>query len=216
VPLEIIKICGITRVEDALCAAREGATAIGLNFYPGSLRYVDFGLGAVIGAVIPRPILKVGVFVDETPERILDTVRAVGLDVVQLHGAESPDDCAVLEPLRVWKAFRVEEAFDPCWLAEYRCEAFLLDAAGLDGALGGTGRPFRWELARQAGRYGKIIIAGGLDGANVSEAIRAGAPWGVDASSKLERSPGVKDPTKVREYLQAAKACRAERAEKDQ
>ena len=203
--LEIIKVCGITRVEDALLAAREGATAIGLNFYPGSPRYLDFGRGAMIGAVAPHNILKVGIFVDETSDRIRDTARAVRLDVVQLHGAESPFDCEALAPLRVWKAFHVGEDFDPRQLAGYSCEAFLLDAAGEDGARGGTGRAFPWSVAREAARYGKIIVAGGLDADNVADAIRAAGPWGVDASSRLELSPGVKDPIKVREFLWAAK-----------
>lgn len=205
VPLEVIKVCGITRLEDALLAVREGATAIGLNFYPGSPRYVDFGRGAVLGSVVPHGVLKVGVFVDEAAERILETARAVGLDVVQLHGSETPYDCELLAPLRVWKAVRVGDGWTPDTLSDYRCEAFLLDAAGPNGALGGTGRSFRWELARVAAQYGKIIIAGGLDGENVAEAIRVAGPWGVDASSRLERSPGVKDPEKVREFLHNAR-----------
>lgn len=200
-PLEIIKVCGVTRVEDALFAAGAGATAIGLNFYPGSPRYIDFGRGAILGAVIPRNVLKVGVFVDESAGRILDIAEAVGLDVIQLHGSETPHDCEALAPLRVWKALRVGEGFVLQSLSDYPCEAFLLDAAGESGVSGGTGLTFPWEMARQARRYGKIIIAGGLDGSNVGEAIRRGDPWGVDASSRLESSPGVKDPVKVREFL---------------
>lgn len=206
--LEIIKVCGITRIDEALHAAREGATALGFNFYPGSPRYVNFGLGAILGSVVPRHILKVGVFVDEEAERILETVRAASLDVVQLHGAETPHDCELLEPVRVWKAVRVGDGWNPQCLSDYSCEAFLLDTAA-EGVYGGTGRSFSWEMARQAGRYGKIIIAGGLDGTNVGEAIREGAPWGVDASSRLERAPGIKDPAKVHEYLQAAHEAKA-------
>ncbi len=205
--VEIIKVCGITRVEDAIHAVREGATAVGFNFYPGSPRYVNFGMGAILGAVVPRNVLKVGVFVDESAERILEVARAASLDVVQLHGSEAPIDCEVLAPLRVWKAVRVGEGWTPESLAEYSCEAFLLDTASDGGLRGGTGRSFPWEMARRAARHGKIIIAGGLDGGNVAEAIRIGAPWGVDASSKLESSPGVKDPEKVREYLGNARSA---------
>lgn len=208
VSLEVIKVCGITRVEDAVLAVREGATAIGLNFYPGSQRYVDFGRGAILGAVIPPAVLKVGVFVDETADRILETASAARLNVVQLHGNETPHDCELLAPLRVWKAFRVTEEWNTRALADYPCEAFLLDSPG-EGVLGGTGRSFRWDIARHAGRYAKIIIAGGLDGGNVKEAVKVGDPWGVDASSRLERAPGVKDPEKVRQYLQAARAAKA-------
>lgn len=196
--LEVIKICGITRVEDALEAARGGATAIGLNFYPGSPRYLDFGRAAMIRAVLPPQILKVGVFVDEDPERIRSVARAVGLDVVQLHGSEVPFDCETLATLRVWKAFRVEEGFQAASLAQYPCEAFVLDGAG-------GGRTFPWGIARAAAQYGRIIVAGGLDGANVGQAIREAQPWGVDAASRLERSPGVKDAAKVREFLNEAK-----------
>lgn len=196
--LEVIKICGITRVEDALEAARGGATAIGLNFYPGSPRYLDFGRAAMIRAVLPSQILKVGIFVDEDPQRIRSVARAVGLDVVQLHGSEVPFDCETLAPWRVWKAFRVEEGFQPAALSEYPCEAFVLDGAG-------GGRAFPWGIARVAAQYGRIIVAGGLDGANVGEAIREAQPWGVDAASRLERSPGVKDAAKVREFLKEAK-----------
>jgi phosphoribosylanthranilate isomerase len=204
VPVEILKICGITQVKDALEAVRAGATAIGLNFYPGSPRYVDVAQGAMIAAVLPPRVLRVGIFVDETSDRIRKVADAVRLNVVQLHGAESPFDCEALEPLRVWKAFRVGDGFDPTLLADYRCEAFVLDAAGDSGAWGGTGHSFPWGVARAAARYGKIVVAGGLDASNVAEAIREAAPWGVDASSRLERAPGVKDPVKVQEFLQEA------------
>lgn len=207
--LEVIKICGITRVDDALGAVRAGATAVGLNFYPGSPRAVDFGQAAIIAAVVPKTVLRVGIFVDEASDRIRDTVRAAGLDVVQLHGSETPHDCEVLDPLPVWKAFRVADGFDFHVLSDYRCAAFLFDPVAGDGALGGTGQSFPWKLAREAARYGKIIIAGGLDASNVGEAIRIGAPWGVDASSRLERSPGVKDPEKVRDFIQAARQSAA-------
>jgi len=197
VPLEIIKICGITRVEDALNAHRAGATAIGLNFYPGSPRYVDFGIAAMIRAVLPPSILKVGVFVDEDPQRIRDIAGAVGLDVIQLHGSEVPFDCETLVPLRVWKAFRVGDAFDLPQLSAYSCEAFLLDSPA-------SGRTFSWGIARAAAQYGRILVAGGLDASNVGEAIHQAQPWGVDASSRLERSPGVKDADEVRAFVSAA------------
>jgi len=201
--LEIIKICGITRVEDALMAIRAGATAIGLNFYPGSPRYLDVGRAAMIAAVAPPSVLKVGVFVDEEIDRIRAVAGAARLDVAQLHGAEPPIDCELLEPCRVWKALQVDEDFNPRLLADYKCEAFLLDTGG------GAGQPFPWALAREAARYGRIIVAGGLDQDNVGEAIRQLAPWGVDASSRLERSPGVKDPERVAAFIQAARQAAA-------
>ena len=205
-PPEVIKVCGITSVADALFAAQHGATALGFVFYQGSPRYVRAGQAAMISAVVPKGVLRVGLFVNEAREQVENTARAARLDVVQLHGHETASYCNALEGWRVWKAFHVREYFQPAMLEEYDCEAYLLDAASTDGTFGGTGRTFPWPLARDAKRHGKIIVAGGLDGDNVAEAIRQVNPWGVDASSKLERKPGVKDHEKVRGYLEAAKS----------
>jgi phosphoribosylanthranilate isomerase len=202
-PPEIIKVCGITSVGDALFAARNGATAIGLIFYPGSPRYVRTPAAAMISAALPRNVVRVGVFVDETPDRIRQVAGAARLDVAQLHGDESPEVCEALDGLRVWKAFHVGEDFDTKVLSEYPCEALFLDTAS-DGAYGGTGRTFPWPIAVEAKKHGRVIVAGGLDGDNVGEAIRKVDPYGVDASSKLEQLPGVKDPQKVQSYLEAA------------
>ncbi len=205
-PPEVIKVCGITSVADALFAAQHGATALGFVFYQGSPRYIRVDQAAIISAVVPKDVLRVGLFVNETREQVENTARAARLDVVQLHGDEPPGYCNALEGLRVWKAFHVREYFQPPVLDEYSCEAYLLDAASTDGTFGGTGRTFPWPVARDAKRHGKIIVAGGLDGDNVAEAIRQVNPWGVDASSKLERKPGLKDNEKVRSYLEAAKS----------
>ena len=203
---EVIKVCGITSVADALFAAQHGATALGFVFYQGSPRYVRVDQAAIISAVVPKDVFRVGLFVNEAREQVENTARAARLDVVQLHGDETPGYCNALEGFRVWKAFHVREYFQPPVLDEYDCEAYLLDAASTDGTFGGTGRTFPWPVARDAKRHGKIIVAGGLDGNNVAEAIRQVNPWGVDASSKLERKPGVKDNEKVRSYLEAAKS----------
>ena len=203
---EVIKVCGITSVADAVFAAQHGATALGFVFYQGSPRYVRVDQAAIISAVVPQDVLRVGLFVNEGRGQVENTARAARLDVVQLHGDETPAYCDALEGFRIWKAFHVREYFQPPVLDEYDCEAYLLDAASTDGTFGGTGRTFPWPLARDAKRHGKIIVAGGLDGDNVAEAIRQVNPWGVDASSKLERKPGVKDSEKVRSYLEAAKS----------
>ena len=205
-PPEVIKVCGITSVADAFFAAQHGATALGFVFYQGSPRYIRVDQAAIISAVVPKDVLRVGLFVNETREQVENTARAARLDVVQLHGDETAGYCNALEGFRVWKAFHVREYFQPAMLEEYSCEAYLLDAASTDGTFGGTGRTFPWPVARDAKRHGKIIVAGGLDGDNVAEAIRQVNPWGVDASSKLERKPGVKDHEKVRGYLEAAKS----------
>ena len=202
-PLEIVKVCGITNAGDARFAAKQGANAVGLIFYPGSPRCVTPQKAAMIAAVLPKTVLRVGVFVDEEPARIRKIAARVGLDVVQLHGNETPAVCRDLSGLRIWKAFRVAPGFDVDSLKGYPCEAYFLDAAS-NGAYGGTGRTFPWSIAVEAKRHGRVILAGGLDRDNVGEALRQVAPHGVDASSRLEREPGLKDRGKVKTYLEAA------------
>ncbi len=204
------KVCGLTRPADALHAVSCGANALGMVFYPGSPRAVSAPRAAAITARVPRKVRRVGVFVDEDPETIADTVGAARLNVVQLHGTETPRRCRrVREKLppgvEVWKAVRVGAGFRASALADFHVDAFLLDTAK-DGLFGGAGETFPWPLALEAKRYGKIVVAGGIDGANVAAAVRRIAPWGVDASSRLEKEPGVKDPEKVRAFLQAAAA----------
>lgn len=201
----ILKVCGLTRPEDARLAVAAGASAVGMIFYPKSPRAVAVEQAAAAAAAAGDRATKVGVFVNETPERIREIVAAVGLDVVQLHGDETPGDCLALEGLRLWKALRVGEDFQPEDVKPYPVEAVLLDAdAG--ASYGGAGTPFPWEIAAAAGVHKKIIVAGGLDGSNVAQAIRVARPWGVDSSSRLESAPGIKDAAKVRRYLEAAKS----------
>jgi len=131
-------------------------------------------------------------------------VQAARLDVVQLHGDETPDILGSLDGLRVWRALPVGPEFDPASLAAWDVEAVLLDAPSGE-AYGGSGRQFPWAKAVEAKRvHPKIVVAGGLDGSNVAQAIREVAPWGVDSSSRLESSPGVKDEAKVKAYVSAA------------
>ncbi len=203
-PPEIIKVCGLTQPADALAAVGAGATAVGMVFHPPSPRAVRPHEAAMIAAVVPSTVLRVGVFVNEEPERIRAIASAARLDVIQLHGDEGPETIEALEGLRIWRAFRVGHEFQPAVLQEIDgCEAFLLDGPAGE-AYGGSGASFGWEKAVEAKQYGKIVLAGGLDGGNVDEAVRLVEPWGVDASSKLERQPGVKDPSKVAAYVSAA------------
>ena len=208
-PTEIIKVCGITRPADAIAAAGCGATAIGMVFYRRSPRAVRFHEAAMISAVVPPGVLKVGVFVNEEPAEIRKLVEVARLDVVQLHGDEKPADLKPLEGLRVWRALPVGPDFEPQSLEQWPVEAVLLDAPSGE-AYGGSGRQFPWAKAVEAKRYQeRILVAGGLDGSNVTQAVREVAPWGVDSSSRLESSPGVKDEVKVQAYVQAALAASA-------
>jgi phosphoribosylanthranilate isomerase len=195
----IIKICGITNAEDAAAAIAAGATAIGFNFYPASPRYI----APERAAAIPTPgAQRVGVFVNESPARIQEIARIALLDIAQLHGDETPAQFPA--ELAVWKAARVDASFDFSQYENNPADALLLD--GPAAALyGGAGQTFNWQLA--AGVRHRIIIAGGLDAGNVARAIALAHPWGVDSCSRIERSPGIKDHTKMTEFLNAAKAA---------
>ncbi len=204
---QLRKVCGITLPEDAGHAAAAGANAVGLIFYAPSPRSVTFERAEAVAAAVPEGVRRVGVFVRERPNVVAATARRVGLDVVQLHGYGSPDELcevrgAVPEAVEVWMAVRVDERFDASGLSGFRADAFLLDTAR-PGVHGGTGETFSWHLARRARPYGKVIVAGGLDGDNVAEAVRVARPWGVDSSSRLESTPGAKDPDRVERYLRA-------------
>jgi len=192
----MVKICGITNDADAIHAVEHGAGALGFNFWPHSPRFVDTLTAARIAAGLP--VLKVGVFVNESAGRIAAVMREAALDVAQLHG-----DCGLPEGIRLWRAVSVKPGFDPASLDDPAFEAFLLDAPVGD-LYGGGGVPFDWSLARGVRR--RILVAGGLDAANVRRAIEAIRPWGVDACSRLESSPGRKDHSKVAAFLAAALA----------
>ena len=189
----IIKICGITNLEDARAAVDGGARALGFNFWPGSPRYITRDAACEMIAKLPAAVWKVGVFVDEEPEKVAEIARETGLDIVQLHGQETGADFP--PGLRVWKAVRIGAHVDRDALGQYPAEALLLDGAS-------NGVSFDWRLA--AGIHTKLIVAGGLDAANVAEAIREARPWGVDACSRLESSPGKKDHVKIAQFLKAA------------
>lgn len=181
----MIKICGITRREDAEVAAAAGASALGFIFHPRSPRYVRPQWVADLTEGLP--VLKVGVFVRESAWSIAEVMRRAGLDVAQIYGDEIPSG------VRVWKAFRVKAPFDAA-----RAEG--AEAVLLDGPANGVS--FDWSHV-PAGL--KVILAGGLSPANVAEAIRKVQPWGVDASSCLESSPGIKDADKVKRFVEAAR-----------
>ncbi|MBI4876307.1 MAG: phosphoribosylanthranilate isomerase [Acidobacteria bacterium] len=195
----MVKVCGITNLEDALEAVAGGASALGFNFYPPSPRYIAPEAAARIVERLPAGILNVGVFVNESPEAVVRILRLAGLDVAQLHGEETPE--AAPRGVRLWKAFRVDPSFHPARMNAWDAEAFLLDAPA-EAFYGGSGQTFDWERARGLGR--RIVLAGGLDASNVRAAIQAAQPWGVDACSRLESSPGRKDRHKMKEFLKAA------------
>jgi phosphoribosylanthranilate isomerase len=191
----MVKICGITNRDDAMAAVEAGASAIGFNFYRDSPRYIAPSGAALIAEKIPANVWKVGIFVGEGSEAVAKIALKVGLDVAQLHGMSEA------RGIRVWRACRANDDISS-GLSDGKVEALLLDAPSEGDEYGGTGRTFDWTRAK--GLPKKIIIAGGLDGSNVRSAIEEAQPWGVDACSRLEKSPGLKDHEKMREFIRAA------------
>lgn len=197
-----VKICGITRVEDALLAVRLGADALGFNFWPESKRYVSPSAASAIVARLPPFVTSVGVFVNQ-PEAELRAIAAEsGVQVFQLHGDEPPDLCSRL-PLPVIKAIAVDEVRTLSRLLSYEVSAFLLDTPSR--GFGGSGVPFDWSLAEGVSEAAPVVLAGGLTPENVAEAIRAVRPYAVDVASGVESAPGVKDPARLARFIAAAR-----------
>lgn len=198
-----IKVCGITRLEDALACVEAGVDAVGFNFWPGSKRHVAVADAAEIAAALPPGILRVGVFVRARPSEVQSIVAAVGLGAVQLHGDEDPAD--YLEAgAPLWQVLRIESSLPETVSA--RAAEVLLDAKA--EGFGGSGRSFDWSLARGARRYGlPFWLAGGLTPANVGEAVRRAEPTGVDVASGVESRPRMKDPALVRAFVAAVRAA---------
>jgi phosphoribosylanthranilate isomerase len=201
-----VKICGITRPEDAALAAEAGADALGFNFWHASPRSLEPERARQIIVGLPPEVTPVGVFVDSALDELRAVAELCGLRVVQLHGQESPDYCKKTG-LEVIKAIRVRDEESLKALDDYDVFAFLLDAY-METQPGGTGRGFDHRLVERAKARGRpVIVAGGLKPETVASVIRATRPFGVDVASGVEASPGVKDPKKVRAFIERAKAA---------
>lgn len=198
-----VKICGITSLDDALMAVDAGADALGFVFFDRSPRCVGPEAAARIIAQIPSLVQVVGLFVNAELDFVNRTADSCGLDIVQLHGDESPAYCRLVRR-RVMKAFRVRGMESLAAMADYQVAAYLLDAYS-PNSYGGTGERFDWDCAVAAKERGNIVLAGGLNPDNVASAVAKVAPYGVDVSSGVESSPGRKDPEKVRRFIQEAK-----------
>src|SRR3989442_5965987 len=200
-----VKICGVTNLEDALAAVDAGADALGFMFYEPSPRNVPVKVAADIIRQVPPFVAKVGVFVNATDESVRRAIAECGLDTLQFHGDETPEFCRKFRPLKIYKAFRMENLQSLRALPGYRTDAWLLDSF-VEGKLGGTGAKFNWDLAVESKKLGRpIILAGGLTPENVADAVRKVRPFAVDVSSGVESAPGKKDHAKVRRFIAAAK-----------
>lgn len=203
-----VKICGITNLEDALLSAKFGADALGFNFYEESPRYIAPEKAREIIEKLPAEVLKVGVFVNESLDKIAEIAGIAKLDALQLHGEETPEFARELKAktnLETIKAFRVSPEFKPEDVLQYEVDAVLLDAYS-SKEHGGTGETFDWEIAKKVREiFPKMYLAGGLSIENVEEAIKNVSPFAVDACSCLEKSKGRKDSMKVEIFVRVVK-----------
>ncbi|MBF0387651.1 MAG: phosphoribosylanthranilate isomerase [Candidatus Omnitrophica bacterium] len=202
-----VKVCGITRLEDARAAIKAGADALGFVFYRKSPRYISASRALKIIEALPPFVSKVGVFVNERTGAIRDIAGFCALDAVQLHGDEDNHYCHRLKRygLKIIKGFRVKEDFNISEVSSFRLDGHLFDAH-TEGQYGGGGKVFAWELLKGLHSPVPRIISGGLKAENVVDAIVALKPFAVDVSSGVEVSPGIKDPRKIAEFIRRAKS----------
>jgi phosphoribosylanthranilate isomerase len=197
-----VKICGITRSGDAAGAVECGADAVGFVFWPGSPRAVSPEVADAIGRAMPSLVWRVGVFVNQTPAEVRDIVNRASLDVVQLHGDEPVDEYVGIGA-RLIKAIQLDDADRLDEAARYPAGVTLLVDATDRERRGGTGRLANWELAAALAADRQVLLAGGLTPQNAAEAIRRVRPWGIDVSSGVELSPGIKDMVRLRALFKA-------------
>ena len=200
-----VKICGITNREDALAAVKAGADALGFVFFAKSPRAVAVETAAEIIALLPPFVASVGLFVNEDRAVIETTAQRCGLDLIQLHGDELPEDC-VFPGRKVIKALRVRDGESLKVADRYQVTGLLLDAWS-DKVYGGSGESFDWSLLRDFAAGHPVILAGGLTPQNVAAAIAEVRPYAVDVSSGVEAVPGKKDPAKVLEFIRQVNAA---------
>jgi phosphoribosylanthranilate isomerase len=206
-----VKFCGITRLEDALEAARLGAWAIGLNHYPGSPRFCEPAAAVEISAAVKRRVEVAGVFVNPALDELVAAAENASLTMLQLHGGEGAAFCreaARRTGCKVIKAIRVRSTADVRAAEAFRTDFHLLDAFQ-PGTRGGTGASFDWELLADRRSEVPLILAGGLGPENVDEAVAVVRPYAVDVASGVESEPGIKDHALMAAFLERAQAVPA-------
>ena len=191
-----VKICGITNKEDALCAAKCGAAALGFIFYPPSPRYIRPADVKKIVRFLPQQLVKIGVFVNEKAAEIKRAIEYCGLDMIQLHGDESPEFCREFPSAQVIKAVELKNEADFVYAKSYHVGAILVDSRHA-GLYGGTGRKANWELACRVKNKKPLILSGGINEKNIAEAMKTVVPVALDINSGVESEPGKKDHAKL-------------------
>jgi phosphoribosylanthranilate isomerase len=201
-----VKICGITRPEDAALAVELGAWAIGFVFWPASPRFVSPSAAAEIAAAVPERVERVGVFVNQPTEHILATVAGVKLSIVQLHGTETAEECLEVAHPVIKAVGLTGSADEERVLAMPPAVTVLLDAHD-PARFGGTGRTVDWASAARIARARPVVLSGGLRVENVADAIAMTRPYAVDVSSGVEARPGIKAPDRLRAFMAAVRAA---------
>jgi phosphoribosylanthranilate isomerase len=204
-----VKICGITNMEDAQCVAENWAAAVGFIFHPPSPRYIEPQKAAEINRLLPQNLVKVGVFVNQKEEVVHRIYEDCRLDMIQLHGDESPEFCRQFPGDRIIKALELKNEEDLKKATLYDVAAILVDSRHA-GLYGGTGKTSNWMLARQISQ--PLILSGGIKEENVLEAIRMVSPAALDINSGVESSPGKKDHVKIARIMQIINEADAGRA----
>ena len=207
------KVCGITRLEDALVASALGVDAVGFVFYKKSPRYIEPMKAAAIIRELPPFVSAVGLFVNPEQSFIDEVLSCCPLGVVQLHGDESPDFCQA-QARRVIKAIAVNSAEDLERAKHYTC-SILLDAKAPKGVYGGTGHSFDWSLLHDFTHKQPLILAGGLNITNVKNALSHRQWFALDVSSGVETAPGIKDGSKMHDFVTAVQTVDKETADKE-
>ncbi len=199
----LVKICGVTSEDDVAACVAAGVDAIGINLWPGSIRFLERDRARAVAAAIPAGTLRVGVFVDAEPRAVADAMADLRLDRAQLHGAERPDAWGAFDPANLIRAVRVKDERSLEEAALWSCGLILYDAF-VDG-YGGGGVRAPWTIIARGARR-PFLLAGGLSHDNVAEAVQLSRPDGVDVASGVESVPGRKDPARIRAFVEAARA----------
>lgn len=200
-----VKVCGITNLEDALKAVIAGADALGFVFYKKSPRYIAIERASAIIKSLPKRITKVGVFVNARTKDIRKAAKLCQLDILQLHGNETPELCSKFKGYKVIKAFRIKNKFKPEDILKYKVFAYLLDTYS-KSRFGGTGKKFNWGLASGLKKLARpVFLSGGLNARNVSRAVSLLNPDWVDVSTSVEKKAGIKNHKLIKAFIKAAK-----------
>ena len=208
-----IKICGLTNIDDALCAVEHGADLLGFVFYKPSPRAVSPEQAKKIIKALPIEAIKVGVFVNESIENMLNISNFCSLNILQLHGTESVEKIQKLKQISVIKAFSLKKEDDLERLSCFSNYRILIDTPSK--SFGGTGLVGNWSLAKKVASQYQIFLAGGLTPQNVADAIKAVNPYGVDVSSGVEKEKGIKDKAKVQAFINEARTVNTNRTAKE-